>query len=147
MAKASNKGQGLQDMQVIHFLKLAFVTLTVLACNPVLVLAVFPQAMALESWPLPGEPGFPLNAFYGKFDEKTYKSICLLLSYPALLGHLALFFRQVQGRRSGRAEELPHPGVKSLKLSPTLQSKLFLYYCFAFQSPHVTFAQCTVYTE
>ena len=77
-------------MQVTHFLKLAFVTLTVLACNPVLVLAVFPQAMALESWPLPGEPGFPLNAFYGKFDEKTFKNICLLLlSYPALLGHPA----------------------------------------------------------
>merc|ERR1712004_72268 len=38
LAKASNKGPGLQDM----------------------------QAMALESWPLPGEPGFPLNAFYGK---------------------------------------------------------------------------------
>ena len=67
-------------MQVIHFLKLAFVTLTILrrdkkltilACNPVLVVAVPPQAMALESWPLPGEPGFPLNAFYGKFDEKN----------------------------------------------------------------------------
>ena len=77
-------------MQVNDFMKLAFVTLTVLACNPVLVLAVSPQAMALESWPLPGEPGFPLNAFYGKFDEKTYKNICLLLlSYPAHLGHLA----------------------------------------------------------
>ena len=86
-------------MQVIHFLKSAFVTLTILACNPVLVEAVPPQAMALESWPLPGEPGFPLNAFYGKFDEKTYKNIRLfiLLSYPALLGHLArgqsLFFQ------------------------------------------------------
>ena len=105
-------------MQVIHFLKSAFVTLTILACNPVLVLAVFSQAMALESWPLPGEPGFPLNAFYGKFDKKTYKNIGLsLLPYPALLGHPAcgqsLFFRQVQGRRSGRAEELPHAGVKS----------------------------------
>ena len=99
-------------MQVIHFLKLAFVTLTILrrdkkltilACNPVLVVAVPPQAMALESWPLPGEPGFPLNAFYGKFDKKTYKNIGLsLLPYPALLGHPArgqsLFFRQVQGR-------------------------------------------------
>ena len=116
-------------MQVIHFLKLAFVTLTILrqdkkltilACNPVLVVAVPPQAMALESWPLPGEPGFPLNAFYGKFDEKTYKNIRLfiLLSYPALLDHLArgksLFFRQVQGRRGGRAEELPHPGVNPI---------------------------------
>jgi len=38
LAKASNKGQGVQEM----------------------------QAMALESWPLPGEQGFPLNAFYGK---------------------------------------------------------------------------------
>ena len=72
-----------------------------------LVLAVFPQAMALESWPLPGEPGFPLNAFYGKFDE-TYKNIfLLLLSYPALLGHLACGNFFFSGKsKGGEAAEL-----------------------------------------
>ena len=36
--------------------------------------------MALESWPLPGEQGFPLNAFYGKFDRKPPKRLWLNLN-------------------------------------------------------------------
>jgi len=57
LAKASNKGQGVQEM----------------------------QAMALESWPLPGEQGFPLNAFYGKAkgsETGELKSYLTQVLYP-----------------------------------------------------------------